>query len=95
MAVLNREVRPPESHDPPTAYERAMLTALGNDLSDPYPEYGQNALIEAFRAGFDAARLDPKRLAEVMGSMSRGLKAVLPLDEQIRWALDQIARAGR
>lgn len=54
MSVLRREVRPPEGHDPATPYERAMLTALGNDLSDPWPEYGQHALIEAFRAGFQA-----------------------------------------
>lgn len=46
------DVREPSSDDPITADERTNLTIEGFDVDEPYPEYGQQSLLQAYRAGF-------------------------------------------
>ena len=46
------DVREPSSYDPMSADERANLISEGFDVDDRYPEYGQRALLQAYRAGF-------------------------------------------
>lgn len=46
------DVRDQSSGDPPTGDERRNLTIEGFDLDEDYPEYGNSAVVQAYRAGF-------------------------------------------
>jgi hypothetical protein len=50
--VRKPDVCEPSSGNPMTADERANLISEGFDVDDEYPEYGQRALLKAYRAGF-------------------------------------------
>lgn len=66
-------------------------------VRDRYPRRADDAPSEEIVDALVAAGLlvAPERLAEAMEAMPLGLKAALPLDEQIRWALIQITGAAR
>jgi hypothetical protein len=49
---VSLDVRDPSSDDPITPDELRSLTLEGFDLGEPWPEYGHNALIQAYRAGY-------------------------------------------
>lgn len=50
---MSEEVRPSASSDPATEWERMTLKMDGLWSDDRYPEFGQDAVLHAYRLGYE------------------------------------------